>query len=106
MRKYRAQALASKREPLPFTATPGPPRDFTEWAALRRWGKLPPGEQDIPGYLLRQAREEAFLTQSELAMRLGISQPAVAQIERWTSNPTVATMRRWLGACSRLTAAK
>jgi len=77
------------------------PRDFAEWKVLRRWGKLPEAEVGVAGYLLRLAREEAGLTQAELARRLGISQQAVAQVERWSSNPTCALMRAWAGACGR-----
>lgn len=75
------------------------PRSFTEWRTLRRWGKLPPWEMDVPGYLLREARAEAGLTQETLAARLGITQQAVSRAERWESNPTVALMRRWLSIC-------
>ena len=79
--------------------TRGRPRSFFEWATLRRWGKLPPWEVDQPGYLLRLAREEAELTQSELAARLGVTQQAVSRAEAWSSNPTVGLLRRWLSAC-------
>lgn len=99
MNRYRASLRGPNVKALPFPATPGPPRSFVEWATLRRWEKLPEGELDISGFLLRLAREEAGLTQKELAERLGISQPAVAQAERWVSNPTAATMRRWAAAC-------
>ena len=75
------------------------PRVFPEWQALRRWGKLPPWEEGVAGYLLRALRAEAGLTQRELAARLGVSQQAVAQAERWTANPTVAFMRGWADAC-------
>jgi len=77
------------------------PRSYLEWSTLRRWGKLPPWEVDIPGYLLRQAREQAGLTQLQLADRLGISQQAVSKAERWSSNPTVELMRRWLALCGK-----
>jgi DNA-binding XRE family transcriptional regulator len=77
----------------------GRPRSFAEWATLRRWGKLPPWEVDIPGFLLRLARETAGMKQTELAERIGITQQAVSQAERWTSNSTVNLMRRWFGAC-------
>ncbi|MBI4879459.1 MAG: hypothetical protein HY812_07330 [Planctomycetes bacterium] len=33
--------------------------------------------------------------------RAGISQQAVSRAERWSSNPTVRLMRRWLAACGR-----
>jgi transcriptional regulator with XRE-family HTH domain len=50
------------------------------------------------GRLLAQARREAGVTQAELARRLGISQPAVAQLERYRSNPRVDTLERALRA--------
>jgi DNA-binding XRE family transcriptional regulator len=77
----------------------GRPRSFGEWKTLRRWGKLPAWEQDIAGYLLRLAREDAGLTQSQLAMRLGVSQQAVSRAEQWHSNPTIGLMRAWFDAC-------
>ncbi len=42
--------------------------------------------------LLREARKAAGLTQSQLAGRAGITQGAVAQLERPGSNPTVETL--------------
>jgi DNA-binding XRE family transcriptional regulator len=86
-------------QPPELTLSRGRPRVFLEWATLRRWGKLPAREQGVVGYLLRIAREEAGLTQRELAGRLGVSQQAVAQAERWDSNPTVELIRRWAAAC-------
>jgi DNA-binding XRE family transcriptional regulator len=74
------------------------PRSFEEWRALRSWRRLPAWEADPPGYLLRLAREEAGCTQAVLADRLGVSQQAVAQAERWESNPTVAFLRSWAEA--------
>jgi transcriptional regulator with XRE-family HTH domain len=53
----------------------------------------------VPGYLLRHARLAAGLTQQTLADRLGITQQAVSRAERWSSNPTVGLMRRWLEIC-------
>ena len=56
--------------------------------------------------IIRSARRSAGLTQSDLARRLGTSQAAVAQLERPTSNPTVATLSRALNAAGhRLTLA-
>jgi len=75
------------------------PREYAEWRALRRWGKLPDWEQDVPGFLLREGREDAGLTQAALAGRLRITQQAVSQAERWNSNPTIGLMRRWLTVC-------
>jgi transcriptional regulator with XRE-family HTH domain len=42
--------------------------------------------------LLRDARSRAGLTQAELARRLGVSQAAVAKLERPRANPTIATL--------------
>jgi transcriptional regulator with XRE-family HTH domain len=42
--------------------------------------------------LLKNARREAGLTQAELARRLGVSQAAVAKLERPGSNPTVGAL--------------
>jgi len=91
-----------KRRPLPRLPTGlvrRRPRDYAEWRTLRRWGKLPSWDVEPPGYLLRLAREQAGLTQRELAERVGCSQQAVAQAERWRSNPTLELMRRWVAAC-------
>lgn len=74
------------------------PRAYLEWRTLRRWGRLPRDERGLPGYLLRLARERAGLTQRQLAQRLGRTQQAVSQAERWESNPTVAFMREWARA--------
>ena len=75
------------------------PRSFIEWKTLRRWGKLPAWEADSAGYLLRLTREEAGLTQKDLAKGLRSTQQAVAQAERWNSNPTVEFFRRWAKEC-------
>ncbi|HEY7862013.1 MAG TPA: helix-turn-helix transcriptional regulator [Thermoanaerobaculia bacterium] len=77
------------------------PRSFVEWKTLRRWGRLPAWERDPPGYLLRLAREEARLTQSDLGRALRISQQAVARAERAGSNPTVELIERWARQCGR-----
>jgi transcriptional regulator with XRE-family HTH domain len=42
--------------------------------------------------LLKEARRQAGLTQAELARRLGVSQAAVAKLERPGSNATIATL--------------
>jgi DNA-binding XRE family transcriptional regulator len=74
------------------------PRSCLEWKTLRRWKMLPEWEEIVPGYVLREAREDAGLTQVEMGRRLGCSQQAVAQSERWESNPTVAFAREWARA--------
>ena len=85
----------------PLRLTRRRPRSFSEWSALRRWGKLPVWEAEVPGFLLREARQFAGLTQKMLAERLDITQQAVSRAERWTSNPTINLMRRWLAVCGR-----
>jgi transcriptional regulator with XRE-family HTH domain len=42
--------------------------------------------------LIRKARNEAGLSQADLGKRLGMSQAAVAKLERPGSNPTVDTL--------------
>jgi transcriptional regulator with XRE-family HTH domain len=51
-----------------------------------------------PDLLIRDARHAAGLTQAELAARLGVSQSAVAKLEREGANPTVETLDRTLRA--------
>jgi transcriptional regulator with XRE-family HTH domain len=48
--------------------------------------------------LLKDARGRAGLTQAELGSRLGISQAAVARLERPGANPTVETLENALWA--------
>jgi transcriptional regulator with XRE-family HTH domain len=45
-----------------------------------------------PPSLLKDARRAAGLTQADLAHRLGVSQAAVAKLERAGANPTIATL--------------
>lgn len=49
--------------------------------------------------VIRGARAEAGLTQAELAVRAGTSQPAVARYERGSATPTLPTLQRLLAAC-------
>ncbi len=51
-----------------------------------------------PSVLIRQARTSAGLTQTQLAERLGTTQPVVARLEMSTANPTLATIERALDA--------
>ncbi len=48
--------------------------------------------------VLRAARRQAGLTQAQLAQRLGVSQAAVAKLERPNANPTIDTLDRALWA--------
>lgn len=87
--------------PLPPDFKRRRPRSYMEWKTLRRWGKLPAWEALFPGYLLREARENAGLSQKQMAERLGCSQQAVAQAERPDSNPTLAFLESWAAALGR-----
>lgn len=49
--------------------------------------------------LVREARRRAALTQSELAARVGTSQPAIARYERARSMPDLTTLQRIVEAC-------
>lgn len=51
------------------------------------------------GHALLQARRRAGFTQRELAVLSGVSQPAVARIERGREVPRVDTLDRLLRAC-------
>ena len=73
-------------------------RSYEEWSALRRWGLQPNDEDLVVGYALRAAREAVGLSQSDVAARLGCTQQAVSQAERWQSNPTIDFVRRWAAA--------
>lgn len=48
--------------------------------------------------LLKDARASAGLTQTQLAKRMGVSQAAVAKLERPGANPTMATVEAALWA--------
>ncbi len=49
-------------------------------------------------HLIRTARQEAGLTQAELARRAGMTQSMIARMERPGANPTVDTLDTVLGA--------
>lgn len=51
--------------------------------------------------LLRSARQEAGLTQAELARRAGTTQSVIARMESPSSNPTVATLDDVFAAMNR-----
>jgi predicted transcriptional regulator len=53
---------------------------------------------NLSAEIIRTARRDAGLTQQQLAQRLGVSQAAVAQLERATANPKLATVERALRA--------
>ncbi len=51
--------------------------------------------------IVRDARRGAGLSQKQLASRLGVSQAAIARLERKGANPTVSTLDRVLRATGR-----
>ena len=51
-----------------------------------------------PASLIRRARASSGLTQTQLAERLGISQPEVARLESPRTNLTIATLEAALAA--------
>lgn len=61
-------------------------------------------ESALPDALLK-ARQEAGLTQAQLAERMGTQAPAVARPERalatGTHSPSVATLRKYVKACGK-----
>src|SRR4051794_31641553 len=52
----------------------------------------------FPDRLVREARQKMGLTQAELGQRLGMTQSAIAKLERPGVNPTVETLDRVLRA--------
>lgn len=53
----------------------------------------------FPAAELRKAREQAGLTQTELACRSNTSQATLSAYERGTKAPSIATLARLLAAC-------
>lgn len=53
------------------------------------------------GTLLKEARNEAGLSQVELATAAGTSQPTLARYESGSALPTLPTLERLLAACGR-----
>ena len=55
--------------------------------------------------LLLKARQEAGLTQAQVAERMGTQPPAIARLERALAtgkhSPSVATLRKYVKACGR-----
>jgi transcriptional regulator with XRE-family HTH domain len=48
--------------------------------------------------LIREARVDAAMTQAELANRAGLTQSAIARLERGGANPTIATLDNVIAA--------
>ena len=92
----------SEYKPVPFD-----PRAYAEEAskrdpAFRDAYEATADEFAALAELLR-ARQRAGLTQSQLAERMGVSQPVVARIESSAGSrkhaPSLATLRRYAEAC-------
>lgn len=49
-------------------------------------------------FLILKARTDAAMTQGELAARAGMTQPAIARLERAGANPTLATLANVIAA--------
>lgn len=56
--------------------------------------------------LIREARQQAGLTQHQLAVAAGTSQPAVARYERGRAEPRADTLARLLAACGQALATR
>lgn len=77
---------------------------------LRRWGvraevdRIKREESALLDALLK-ARQEAGLTQSQVAARMGTQAPAVARLERALASekrsPLIATLRKYVKACGK-----
>jgi len=59
------------------------------------------GAIELADALLRsliEAREKAGLSQSEVARRMGVPQPAIVRFEAGTHSPTLTTLSRYASA--------
>ena len=98
------RTVTPRARPLPFALSDlrlrrgRPARAYEEWSTLKRWNRLPADEEAIVGYMLREMRAAAGLSQSQLAERLRCRQQAISQAERWNSNPTVRFLKGWAEA--------
>lgn len=63
------------------------------------------GEEAILLDALLKARQDAGLTQAQVAERMGTQAPAVARLERALAtgkhSPSIATLRRYVKACGK-----
>ena len=85
--RWLAAELRARRTP------PRPPRRVHLWKRERLL-QIPVAPEVALPLEVRWARTEAGLTQSDLAKRLGVSQPRIARLELPGANPSVETMRR------------
>ncbi|MDQ3264465.1 MAG: type II toxin-antitoxin system HicB family antitoxin [Myxococcota bacterium] len=73
------------------TPLPVPRKRFPAGAKVL-WIELPP--KLAVQIALKRARADAGISQTELARRAGVSQPAIAQLENPDSNPTIETLQK------------
>lgn len=64
------------------------------WENGTEVGKVENDILDEMGYTLTLARENAEITQKELAKKTGINQANISKIERGIANPSLATLKR------------
>lgn len=64
------------------------------WENGTEVGKVENDILDEMGYTLTLARENAEITQKELAKKTGINQANISKIERGMANPSLATLKR------------
>ena len=86
------------RASLPPTGATGRPRTPRRPAPSRGAGALARYERArtsiMVGSAVRAARKRAGMSQVELAERTGMTQPAIARVERGSNSPTVITLER------------
>ncbi len=61
----------------------------------------PIGKSSDVGRLIRSTRDQAGLTQAELALRVGTTQSAVSRWERGHDEPRLSTLAGLMRACGR-----
>jgi len=92
----RIKAMAAAREALEgwleahLVDGRSPPRP----AERRRGETVDVDPQLSMAVTFRWARQDAGLTQAELARRVGVSQQQIAKLERPGANPSIATLRK------------
>ena len=69
-----------------------PPRPGRRLPKSGIWVEVPP--LLAVRLTLRMAREDAGLTQAQLAKRVGVTQPVIAALEHPDSNPTIQTLEK------------
>lgn len=92
------EALTAVIESMLDHGTPIPRPPAAEGANIH-W--IEPEPEVVAPLLLRWAREEANLTQGELARRLGIAYQSVQKLERSGANPSIKTLAKVARALGR-----